>query len=206
MSSDRKSAARPPRALSEVLTDLASMPGDGISLGSIATALSDRSYGALLILFSGPNLLPLPPGASTLFGLPLVIIAAQLLYGQQQVWLPRALRERAIDGRTFERIAGRLSPMLRRIEMLARPRYWPMPPVVADRVVGALALVMALLLILPIPFGNWMPALSIVLSSIGMSERDGLWLGAGLLAGAASLAIVAGVLGATMSAATGLLR
>jgi hypothetical protein len=141
-----------------------------------------------------------------LFGLPLVIIAAQLLYGQQQVWLPRALRERTIDRRTFERIAARLSPMLQRIEMLARPRYWPMPQIVADRVVGALALVMALLLILPIPFGNWLPALSIVMSSIGMSERDGLWLGAGLLAGAASLAIVAGVLGATVSAATGLLR
>lgn len=194
-----------PRSLSDVLADIAATPDEWISLGSIAAQLSDRSYGALLILFSGPNLLPLPPGASTVFGIPLILIAAQLLIGQPQVWLPRALRDRAIDRRTFSRIAERLGPTLQRFELLARPRWWLMPRVVADRLVGGLALLMALILVLPIPFGNWLPALSIVMSSVGMSERDGVWLAGGILAAAASVAVVAGVLGAAATAAAELL-
>lgn len=183
------------RTLSDVLTGLAAGPGDWISLGSIVAALSDRSFAALLVLFSGPNLLPLPPGASTLFGLPLVIIAAQLLLGRPEVWLPRGVRDRAIDRDSFARIAARLEPPLRRLERVARPRCWPFPKVVADRLAGALALAMAVLLVLPIPFGNWLPALSIVLCGIGLSERDGLWFGAGMLAGAVSVSVVGGVLG-----------
>src|SRR3546814_10561860 len=103
-------AAAPPRALSEVIADLAAMPDDMVSLGAIASSLSDRSYGALLILFSGPNLLPLPPGASTLFGIPLIVIAAPLLIGFPQVWLPRQLRERTIDRDTLQRVCTRLGP------------------------------------------------------------------------------------------------
>src|SRR3546814_6281909 len=116
------------------------MPDDMVSLGAIASSLSDRSYGALLILFSGPNLLPLPPGASTLFGIPLIVIAAQLLIGFPQVWLPRQLRERTIDRDTLQRVCTRLGPFLRRFEVLARPRWWPLPQAVSDRTVGALAL------------------------------------------------------------------
>ena len=60
------------RPLSRVLVELSTTAGERVSLDELAVALADRSYGALLILFAAPNLLPLPPGASTIFGVPLI--------------------------------------------------------------------------------------------------------------------------------------
>jgi len=181
----------PPRALSRVLIELAEGAGERISLDEIATELADRSFAALLILFAAPNLVPLPPGASTVFGVPLVLIAAQLLLGMPRVWLPRMLRERSIDRRKFGKVAHRLEPVLARFERLVRPRWWPMPRVVAERLVGLLALLMAIAIALPIPFGNWLPAVAIVVMSLGLTERDGLWLGAGGILTIGSLVVVA---------------
>lgn len=185
----------PPRPLSRVLVELAESAGPRVSLGEIATALSDRSFAALIILFAAPNLLPLPPGSSTVFGVPLALIAGQLLFGMPRLWLPRVLRERSLDRETFARIAVRMEPLLRRFEKLARPRYWPLSRVFAERFVGAVVLAMALVLCLPIPFGNWAPALAVVLVALGLTERDGVWIACGTLIAAASLGLVAGVIG-----------
>lgn len=70
-----------------------------------------------------------------------------------------------------------MEPVLQRFERLARPRYWPLPQVMAERFVGLVVLVTALALVFPIPFGNWTPAVAAILVSLGLSERDGLWLG-----------------------------
>lgn len=115
------------RPLSTVLAELSQTAGKRVSLQELMTALSDRSFAALIILFAAPNLLPLPPGSSTVFGVPLILIASQLLIGRPRLWLPRWLRERSLDGRTFSRITAGIGPFLRRLETLARPRYWPPP-------------------------------------------------------------------------------
>ena len=188
--SSDEDAHHAPRSLSRVLLDLAGRDAEHITLDEIAVELADRSFAALLILFSAPNLVPMPPGASTVFGIPLVLIAGQLLIGLRQVWLPRFLRLRSINRRKFGKAARKLEPMLARLERLVRPRYWAMPRVVAERLVGFLALLMAISIALPIPFGNWLPALAIVVMSLGLTERDGLWLGAGAVLTVASLVVV----------------
>lgn len=194
------------RPLSRVIVELSQTAGERVSMEELTTALSDRSFAALIILFAAPNLLPLPPGSSTIFGIPLILIASQLLIGRSRLWLPRWLRERSLDGPTFSRIAVGIEPILRRIEKLARPRYWPMPRVVAERFVGIVVLLMALVLIFPIPFGNWTPAVAAILVSLGLSERDGLWLGCGTLVAAGSLGLAAGIIGSIGLAANGILN
>lgn len=193
------------RPLSRVLVELSTTAGERVSLDELVTALADRSYGALLILFAAPNLLPLPPGSSTIFGIPLILISAQLVIGRSRIWLPRFIRDRSIDAKTFGNIAARLEPFLQRFERLARPRYWPASRVVADRFVGVVALLMALVLTLPIVFANWLPAVAIIIISLGLTERDGLWVGVGTLIAAASIGIVAAVVGTIGVAAESLL-
>jgi hypothetical protein len=195
-----------PRPLSQVLVEIADNAGPRISLGEMAIALSDRSFAALTILFAAPNLLPLPPGSSTLFGIPLLVVASQLLIGRSRVWLPGALSKRSLARETFGKIARAVAPYLQRFERLARPRYWPLSRTVAERYVGLVVLVMAIVLVVPIPFGNWTPSLAIILVSLGLTERDGLWLGLGTLVAAGSLGLVAGILGSIGFAANGILR
>lgn len=190
------SAPRPnPRPLSQVLIGLAGGRGERVSVGDLVDALSDRSFGPLILLFAAPNVLPLPPGSSTIFAVPLILLAVQLLLGRRRAWLPRWLRDRSLKRSTFETMAVKLQPYLQRVEKLARPRYWLMPEIIAERFVGFVVLVMALVLILPIPFGNYLPAWAVLLISLSLSERDGVWLGIGTLTAAASLGLVAGIVG-----------
>ena len=65
--------------------------------------------------------------------------------------------------------------------------------------IGLATLVLAILLFLPIPFANGFPALSIIMLGLGLSQRDGYWLAAGLILTQISVALVIGlvVFGAT---------
>jgi hypothetical protein len=49
-----------------------------------------------------------------------------------------------------------------------------------ERVIGLVCLYLAILLLLPIPFVNFPPALCLVLIALGMVQRDGLLAAIGL--------------------------
>lgn len=188
------SATSRPRRLSEVLAELVQSGTTRVSVGQLVDGLADRGHAALMILFAVPNLLPLPPGSSTILGVPLALIAAQLAFARAKPWLPTWLRRRSLDRATFAAIAGRTAPHLARFERLARPRYWLFPNHLADRAVGLAVLVMAVILILPIPFANLAASVTVILAALGLAERDGLWVGLAALAAAASIGLAFGVL------------
>ena len=61
----------------------------------------------------------------------------------------------------------------------------------AERIVGAVSLAMAVFMLLPIPFANAVPAVSVIVLALGLSEHDGLWLAGGVVMGLVSAMIVA---------------
>lgn len=188
------------RRLSRLLVQLGETTAERISLDNILFALSERSFGALMILFSALNLLPLPPGSSTIFGIPLVLLSVQMLIGLENPWFPPFMRQKSMHIETYRTFIAKLEPVLIRFEKLARPRYWLFPQIIIERVVGIVALSMSLIVILPIPLINQMPALSIIMLSIGLGEQDGVWLGTGLLVAALAAGIAIG-LGASVGLA-----
>jgi hypothetical protein len=188
------------RRLSSVLVELGETSAKSVSFNDILVALSERSFGALMILFSALNLLPLPPGTSTIFGIPLVLLSVQLLIGFEKPWFPAFIRSKSMRIETYRSSIARLEPLLTRFERLARPRYWIVPQMLVERVVSIVALLMSMIVILPIPLINQMPALSIILLAIGLGEQDGVWLGTGLLVAALAAGIAIG-LGASVGLA-----
>jgi hypothetical protein len=188
------------RRLSSVLVEIGADPTTRISFDDILDALSERSFGALMILFAALNLVPLPPGTSTIFGIPLVLLSIQMLLGFEKPWFPAFMRRKSMQVETYRRFIARLEPMLVRFEKLARPRYWFVPQMIVERVVSIVALLMSLIVILPVPLINQLPALSIVLLAIGLGEQDGVWLGTGLLVAALAAGIAIG-LGASVGLA-----
>ena len=197
---------RKPRRLSEVLTELSGEASGPVSIGMIRDALGDRSFAALLLFFAIINLIPLPPGTSALLGLPLLIVAAQMVYGSKRVWLPRVLTQRTVSAETFRSMMDRIIPRLVSIERMIRPRYWPFWRRRGDRVVGIVALIMAITVTLPIPLGNWLPAFSTALLGLALSERDGILFALGSAVGLVAMALVASVMGAVIAATTALLN
>ena len=108
----------------------------------------------MLLFFAIINLIPLPPGTSAFLGLPLLIVSAQMVYGSKRVWLPRVLTKRTVSAETFRSIMDWIIPRLVSIERMIRPRYWPFWRRRGDRVIGIIALILAIIVTLPIPLGQ----------------------------------------------------
>ena len=185
-----------PRRLSDLFTQLARDAKGPVSIASIRDALGDRSFAPLLVLFAAFNLLPLPPGASAILGLPLILVSAQMAYGSKRAWLPSFITNRSLSSEQFRKIMDRVIPQLIRLERLIRPRYWPFWRKQGDRIIGAIALILAIVVTLPIPLGNWLPAFSTALLGLALSERDGILFAIAGAIGVASMALIAAVVGA----------
>ena len=189
------------RKLSELLRGIAEdQSRDRISVADLLVAMRERALGALLFIFALPNVLPTPPGTSLILGVPLIFLAAQLALGWPP-WLPGMIGSRSLARRDFTAVTSRVSPWLARAEQLLRPRLGAFSSPPSERLVGAICLLLAVILLLPIPLGNMLPALAICLLALGILERDGVWVLAGLAMAIASVALVWGVVYALIKTA-----
>ncbi|MGA1860165.1 exopolysaccharide biosynthesis protein [Azospirillum sp. 11R-A] len=164
-----------------------------ISLGEIMDALGDRAFGALLLILSIPNVLPVP-GLSTATGVPMILLGAQMAAGRHSPWLPRRMLTASFDRKAFLGVIRRAKPWAERVERHLRPRLPAMAGPTAERLLGLAVVVLAVILSLPIVFGNQPPALAIALIALGLMESDGVFVSAGLVAGLLAIVIVAAVL------------
>ncbi len=170
-----------------------------ISIGDLLAALGDRATAALLFIFAFPNVLPTPPGTSTILGAPLIFLAAQLMLGRAP-WLPAFVAKRSMTRADFASLVKRIVPWLVRAENLLRPRLAGLARPPMEQFIGLLSLLLAVVLVLPIPLGNVLPALAISLLALGVLERDGVWVLAGLSVAVAASFLVSGVVYAMVRA------
>jgi hypothetical protein len=115
-------------------------------------------------------------------------------------WLPPVIANRSMSRDDFAQTISRATPLLARAEKLLRPRLSFFVKDRAQNVIGAVCLLLAVVLMLPIPFGNMLPAVAISLISLGVLERDGAWVLGGFAVAAASIFVVAGVIYAMVKA------
>lgn len=163
-----------------------------ISIGDLLAALGDRATAALMFIFAFPNVLPTPPGTSTILGTPLIFLATQLMLGRAP-WLPAFVAKRSMSRADFSTLVKRIVPWLVRAENLLRPRLAGLARPPMEYLIGLLSLLLAVVLVLPIPLGNMLPALAISLLALGVLEHDGLWVLAGIAAAVAATSLVSGV-------------
>ncbi len=168
-----------------------------ISIGDLLSALRRRALGALLFIFAVPTALPMPPGVSAVVGAPLLFLSAQLMLGIKP-WLPRIITDRSLSRVDFEKVVTAVSPWLARAEGIMRPRLTFMAHRPLVHLVGLVAFIMSIVLFLPIPLGNMLPSVAICIMSLGLLERDGVWVLIGLATSVAAVVIVWGVLWALM--------
>jgi hypothetical protein len=184
------------RRLSEMLTDIANDPERiEISFADIRDAMGDRAFGALLFVFAAPNALPVnAPGVSVLLGVPLIFLSLQLMLGFAVPWLPRFVVRRSVRRQSFARVMNHAIPWIRRLEKLSRPRLAALASGPIERFIGFVCIVLCLVLVLPIPFGNMGPAVAICMLAFALLERDGLATLAGMLIGIAAIVLAWGVI------------
>jgi hypothetical protein len=196
------------RRISGILAAMAeAAEGERVSFGDLVDAFDARAYGPLIVLFAAPNVLPVAlPGISAVLGAPLILLTAQLMVGRRHPWLPEFLRRRSLARSSFESLVARIVPRLHRIERMVRPRLLPLTGIAGKRLVGAAGLILATIVFLPIPFGNMLPGLALVLMAVGLLGRDGIAVLAGGLVGLVGLAVVSGFIYGIALAAIALVR
>ncbi len=184
-----------PTRTSELLRAFAhSLTSDRVTLAEIVAGLGDRGLGVLIAIFALPNILPSAvPFGNVPTGLPPLIFAIQLALGVDHLIVPGFLARRTVGTRWLRALAPRVASVLSWFERLLTPRMeWVTDPR-AERIIGIIAIVLAMVSTLPIPFGHNLPALGLVLIGLGLIERDGLAIltGAAIgMAGAILLGLV----------------
>jgi hypothetical protein len=159
----------------------------GDMLGRIESA---DGPGPILFILTLPVLLPLPPGVSMVLALPLLLVAPQIIVGRREIWLPKGLSGRPIKRAPLVKLIKRVLPPLERLEKVVHPRLQFLTGRAGACVVGVACTLLAVVLVLPIPFANLVPALALGAFSIGLTRKDGLFV----LAGYGLIAVAIGVI------------
>lgn len=188
--------AEPPSTVAAVLNRIIEdSTGERIAIGDIVGSLGPRAHGFALLLLSAPNLTPGPsmPGFSTLFAIPMCLVAAQMAIGQRRLWLPHVLMRRTMSRGFFVRLMNGLVTLVARLDRVLKPRWPGFTAPVAERLLGLAALGFAVLLLLPLPFYSLLPAAGAVMLSLGVLTRDGVAIAAALAVMALSVAALVAI-------------
>jgi hypothetical protein len=166
--------------------------GDRITLGELAALFGDRAFGMLLLVLAIPNVMPIP-GLSTIVGIPTVLLGLQMIAGWRQPWLPKRVAAKAFDRKAFVAVIDRVLPRIERVERHMRGRLSALTEPPAERLLGIVVVALAVVISLPIVFGNLPPAIAIGLIALGLMEKDGGFVIAGLIAALIAFGILAAV-------------
>ena len=193
----------PPRPLplSQRLAQIVAEDGpDRLSFTELAKQLHARAWGGLLVIFAAINVIPLPPGASVFFAIPLIIITAQMAFGRASPWFPARIDRRGVTKHDLGRLIEKMEWLEVRVERILKPRLAMLTSPTATRLIGIVCFVLALLTTLPIV--HVAPAAVIVLFGLALIYRDGALVIAAAVAGLAGAATATFLIGSGVVALT----
>ncbi|MFY9265728.1 MAG: exopolysaccharide biosynthesis protein [Solirubrobacterales bacterium] len=186
---DRAPAVEP---VSEQIQRWLDAPG-GKTLGGLIAFIEEKSFTLLFVLLLGVPALPLPTGGAThVFEVVAMLLALQLIAGRDEVWLPRRWRRIDLAGPARRRFLGSLVGAIRFLERFSRPRLrFLFGHRLSDIVFGSATLGGSLAAFLAPPFTglDTLPALGVVLISLGVLLEDFLVVAAGAVTGVAGVAL-----------------
>ena len=163
------------------------------TLGSLTEVFEEKSFAILFVLLLGVPALPLPTGGVThVFEIIAVLLALQLIAGRDQIWLPQRWRKLELAGQQRQRFITSLMKMIRRLERFSRPHLrFLFDHRLSNIVFGLLVIGGSVGAFLAPPFTglDTLPALGVVLLSLGVLLEDFLVVVAGLAVGAAGVVL-----------------
>jgi hypothetical protein len=163
--------------------DLAASSGPGgLTIREVRDHLDERGFGLLILILAIPCLVPALYGVPQVIGVPILLLALQILFGREEPWLPEGILRRRVSKGWLDRMADFAAKRMGWFEQLSRPRLKMLACGPGERL-AALMMVVATLTII-IPFTNTVPSIALTLMAVGLIERDGVFVGLGELVAA----------------------
>jgi hypothetical protein len=170
------------------------------TLGGLIDVFQKRAFAIVFVMLMGVPALPLPTGGAThVFEVIAVLLALELIVGRDEIWLPRRWRARKIN--TDGRFVTSLLKAIRRLERISRPRLrFLFGHRLSNLVFGLIVAGGSIAAFAAPPFTglDTLPALGVVLVSLGVLLEDFLLVAVGLVVGAAGVVLEIVVGGAAL--------
>jgi hypothetical protein len=163
------------------------------TLGSLVDVFGEKSFAVLFVLLLGVPALPLPTGGAThVFEIIAALLALQLIIGRDQIWVPQRWCKLELAGPKQQKFITGLMKLIRRLERLSRPRLrFLFQHRVSNSVFGLLVLGGTAGAFFAPPFTglDTLPALGVVLLSLGVLLEDVIVVALGLIVGVAGVVL-----------------
>jgi hypothetical protein len=163
------------------------------TVASLVELFGEKSFAILFVVLLGVPALPLPTGGAThVFEIIAILLAAQLILGRDEIWLPRRWRDLELAGERQQRFVAGLMRLIRRLERISRPRLrFLFDHRLSNVVFGLLVIGGCLGAFLAPPFTglDTLPALGVVLLSLAVLLEDFAIVIAALVVGVAGVVL-----------------
>ena len=176
------------RSLIDRLETLAKAPDAKLTCDDLIATIGAKSHALTVLIFSLLNLLPAPPGFNFMVGL-LIIGLAILMTFDRPVHLWALVGHRRLPLKLLIKLLSILSSLSAQVGRISRPRFLVLTDRRAQPLIGVFNVLLGLTLLIPIPFTNMVPSMALVLISLGLINRDGILLLAGMITGIAGALI-----------------
>ncbi|MDX2072905.1 MAG: exopolysaccharide biosynthesis protein [Alphaproteobacteria bacterium] len=166
-----------PKKTSQIIAEIVEdCVEDGtVTVEEFLAKMGHRASALAILVFSISAVVAgIVPGFSTLVAIPILFMSLQMALGRRSIFLPKDIREKQISPKLVRGALARSIPTLRWVEKFLRPRLLFLTHPVVERVVALVVCMLAGILALPIPGGNFLPSFGISILSLAMLERDGL--------------------------------
>jgi hypothetical protein len=170
------------------------LSGDGeTTVGGLVDTFGDKSFALLLLLLLAVPALPLPTGGLThVFEIIAALLALEMIVGRREIWLPQRWRALELAGDRQQRFVAGLLRLIRWFERFSRPRLrFLFHHRLADLVYGLLVIAGSAAAFVAPPFSglDTLPALGVVVLSLGVLLEDFAIAIAGCLLGAVGIVL-----------------
>ncbi len=161
------------------------------TLGSLLELFEKKGFAVVFVLLLGVPALPLPTGGAThVFELIAVLLAGELIVGRDEIWLPRRWRALELVGDRQQRFVVALLKVIRWLERFSRPRLrFLFDRRLSNIVFGLLVIAGSVSAFLAPPFTglDTLPAVGVVLISLGVLLEDFVIVTLGVIIGVAGV-------------------
>ncbi len=171
----------PERSVTEVLDSILVSDShmDGLSLSKLMALLQEKGPFLFIIILCTPFLLPLSiPGVSLPFGLMIIYLCFGII-SKRDVKFPRRLSNHTIKSKHIIRLMKGVIKIFRKIERWTSPRLEFLAIHRISLTINGLVILFCAIVLMvpvPIPLGNALPAYAMLFLSIGFLQRDGVMI------------------------------
>jgi len=153
---------------------------DTVAIDDLLDEFGDRSFAPLMLILALIGITPVGaiPSVPTILGLCIALIAVQMAWGRDHVWLPKFVTKRGIKSKRLTKGKDKLEKVADVMDSIAKQRLKALASGPARRIVAGLIVVLCLALpvLEVVPFAAAAPFLAIAVISLAMMVRDGLVL------------------------------